>query len=243
MVQKIRVFNSQTLLTRVVSLSPKGLDLRLLVVSDFHGKSSGDSNLEEFLKNEYDLLIIVGDITQLGPASQAHEILDRLDEANIPTLSIPGNCDPKELLDVLEKRNVSLHSKSIEFDDLTFVGFGGSNKTPFGTPFELTEGEIEEELSALTCNVEGDWVLVTHVPPYGTKADLTSDDIHVGSKSVRQIVEDKQPLVNFCAHVHEARSIDEIGRTKIVNTGPISEGYAVEAIFGNNGAKVNLLEL
>lgn len=218
------------------------MDLRVLVVSDFHGKSSGDSNLGEFLKNGYDLLIVLGDLTQLGPPSQAEEILDRIDEANIPTLAVPGNCDPKPVHKILEDQDVSLHSKAVEFEDLTFVGFGGSNTTPFNTPFELTEGEIEEELSALTCNIEGDWVLVTHVPPYGTKADLTADDLHVGSKSVRKIVEDKQPLVNFCAHIHEARSIDEIGETKVVNAGPISKGYAVEVDF-NGDPKINLLKL
>lgn len=217
--------------------------MKLLVVSDFHGKSQGDSHLEEFLKNGYDLLIIVGDITQLGPASQAEEILDRIDEADIPTLSIPGNCDSKEVLKALEKRGVSLHSKSVEFGGINFVGFGGSNKTPFSTPFESTEAEIEEELSALAFNADEDWVLVTHVPPYETRADLTSDDIHVGSKSVRQIIEDNQPVANFCAHVHEARSIDEIGRTKIVNAGPISEGFAAEADFSDNEVKVELLEI
>jgi len=217
--------------------------LKVLIVSDFHGKSSGDDNLEKFLENGYDLLIIVGDITQLGPPSQAGEILDRLEEEGIPTLSIPGNCDPKEILEVLDERDVSLHSKSVEFGGLTFVGFGGSNKTPFSTPFEFTEAEIEEELSALTEGLEGDWVLVTHVPPSETEADLTSDEIHAGSKSVRKIIEEKQPLVNFCAHIHEARGVDEIGKTKVVNAGQITEGYAAEAIFDNGEVEINLLEV
>ncbi|MBS3815376.1 MAG: metallophosphoesterase family protein [Hadesarchaea archaeon] len=217
--------------------------MKLLVVSDFHGKSSADNNLEEFLTSDYDLLIILGDLTHLGPSSQAEEILDRIEESNISTLAVPGNCDPKSVHNILEERGISLHSKAVEFEDLTFVGFGGSNTTPFNTSFEFTEGEIEEELNALACNIEGGWILVSHVPPYGTKADLTSDDIHVGSKSVRNIIEKKQPLVNFCAHVHEARSIDKIGKTKIVNGGPISKGYAVEAELNGQETSIRLLEL
>lgn len=195
------------------------------------------------MENEYDLLIIAGDITQFGPSTQAEEILDRIGESSIPVLSLPGNCDPKEVLRVLEERNVSLHNKLVEFENITFVGFGGSNKTPFGTPFELTEGELEEDLEALTSQVEGKWVLVTHVPPYGTEVDFTASGIHAGSKSVKKIIENKQPLVNFCAHIHEARSIDSIGQTKIVNPGPIGEGYAAEAIFENGKVELNLLEV
>lgn len=213
-----------------------------MAVADFHGESNGDHNLERFLKNGYDLLLIVGDFTDMGPASQAEEILSRIDETGVSVLAVPGNCDPKSVKEILEDRNVSLHSKSVQFEDLTFVGFGGSNTTPFNTPFELTEGEIEEELNPLVRGLGGNWILVTHAPPYGTLVDLMSDDIHAGSKSVRKLIEKRQPLINFCAHIHEARNLDRIGRTKIVNPGPITGGYAAEAIFDED-IKVNLLKL
>jgi Icc-related predicted phosphoesterase len=198
--------------------------------------------LAKFLKRSYDLLIMLGDFTHLGPESQVEEILSRAEEIKIRTLAVPGNCDPKPVQQVLEKHGINLHSKSVEVNGLTFVGLGGSNTTPFNTPFELKEGEIEEELSALTCNLNDKWVLVTHVPAYGTCADLLPDGIHVGSKSVRKIIERKQPLVALCAHVHEARCIDKVGKTTVVNPGPISNGYAAEVTL-DKGVKVELLEL
>lgn len=187
-------------------------------------------------------MVLLGDFTHLGPESQVEEILSRVEETKIRTLAVPGNCDPKPVQQILEKHGINLHSKSAEIDGVTFVGLGGSNMTPFNTPFELTEGEIEEELSALTCDLGSDWVLVTHAPPYGTCADLLPDGIHVGSKSVRKIIESKQPSVALCAHVHEARCIGEIGKTKVVNPGPISKGYAAEVTLGK-GTKIELLEL
>lgn len=185
---------------------------------------------------------MLGDFTERGPESQVDEILPRVEKVGIRALAIPGNCDPKPAQEILEKHGINLHSKSTEIDGMTFVGLGGSNLTPFNTPFEITEGEIKEELSALTSNVDRNWVLATHAPPYGTSTDLTSSDIHVGSKSIREIIEYRQPLVAMCGHVHEARSTDKLGRTIVVNPGPISRGYAAEVILGD-GVHVELLKL
>jgi len=43
---------------------------------------------------------------------------------------------------------------------------------------------------------------------------------HVGSSSVRQYIEERQPSVVFCGHIHEARGIDNIGNALVVNPGP-----------------------
>lgn len=185
---------------------------------------------------------MLGDFTERGPGSQVGEILPKVERIGIRTLAIPGNCDPKPTHEILEKHGINLHSKSIEIDGVTFVGLGGSNLTPFNTPFEITEREIKEELTALTSNINGNWVLVTHAPPYGTSADLTSSDTHVGSKSIREIIEHRQPLVALCGHIHEARSIDRLGRTIVVNPGPISRGYAAEVIIDED-VHVELLKI
>lgn len=173
----------------------------------------------------------------------AEDILAKAEAAGIPTLAVPGNCDPKPILEVLGRHGVNLHAKSVRLGDITFVGLGGSNLTPFNTPFELTEAEIKEELERLSSTVDESWVLVTHAPPHETKVDRIEAGTHVGSKSVRQIIERKQPLVALCAHVHEARNTDELGRTLVVNPGQISKGYAAEVTVNASGASARLLEL
>lgn len=215
--------------------------MRLLAATDIHGKDK--RNIQNLLERKnYDLLLIVGDITQFGPVSKAEKILDDLKNIDIPILALPGNCDPREVVDVLEGKEVNLHSKSSEIDGYLFVGLGGSNPTPFDTPFELSEKKIGKELEKLIPDGLTDWILVTHAPPYGTKCDLTSDGTHAGSKAIKKIIEDKDPLINFCGHIHEARSIDEIGETKIVNPGPISECFGAEALIDGE-VEVDLIKV
>lgn len=218
--------------------------MKILVAADFHGVSNAESNLSKFLERGYDCLVLIGDLTNFGPASLSTSMLERVKSAGIPTFAVPGNCDPKEILQVLEKYGVNLHSKCKQLDNITFVGLGGSNLTPFNTPFELTEAEIQEELAALTCTTGNNWVLVTHAPPHGTKLDQIPEGTHVGSKSIRKFIEEKQPLVALCGHVHEARNTDKLGRTLMVNPGPISKGYAAEiTVDKSDEIRAKLLEL
>ena len=204
------------------------VELRILAVADFHGLPDADANLLKFLERSYDCLVLIGDLTDFGPLSAAEDILTKAEVAGLPTLAVPGNCDPKPILEALDKHGVNLHAKLTKIDDVTFVGLGGSNLTPFNTPFELTEVEIKEELDELAHALGQNFVLVTHAPPHDTLVDRTHAGVHVGSKSIRQFIEEKQPIAALCGHVHEARNTDRLGRTLIVNPGSIGKGYAAE---------------
>lgn len=211
---------------------------------DFHGASGAENYLSKFLERGYDCLVMIGDLTQFGPPEVAESLLNLAKSANVTTFAVPGNCDPKQILQVLDKYGVNLHGKCVKHEGITFGGLGGSNLTPFNTPFEITEVEIQEELAALTCSEDEKFVLVTHAPPFGTKLDQTKAGINVGSKSIRQFIEQKQPLVSLCGHVHEARGIDELGRTLMVNPGPICKGFAAEISIADEGKpSAKLLEL
>ncbi len=186
----------------------------------------------KFLERGYDCVLLIGDITNFGPMSAADDILSRIKAAGVPTLAIPGNCDPKQVLELLDKYGVNLHAKRVEIGGINFVGLGGSNLTPFNTPFELQETEIQEELEKLTCATGEKTVLVTHAPPFDTTVDMTAQGTHVGSKSIRQFIEKTQPLAAICAHIHEARNTDTLDKTLVVNPGPISKGFAAEIEVG-----------
>lgn len=205
--------------------------MKILAAADFHGASNSEHNLSKFLERGYDCLVLIGDLTQFGPPEVAQSLLERAKAAGVPTFAVPGNCDPKQVLQVLDKYGVNLHGKCEKLGDIAFSGLGGSNLTPFNTPFELTEVEIQEELAALPICEGKQWLLVTHAPPFETKLDCILAGIHVGSKSIRQYIEQKQPTVHLCAHVHEARGIDELGQTLMINPGPICKGFAAEVII------------
>ncbi|HTX61546.1 MAG TPA: metallophosphoesterase, partial [Methanobacterium sp.] len=146
---------------------------------------------------------------------------------NIPVLAIPGNCDPETIHSKIENsRAVNIHGKTITIKDIGICGFGGSNPTPFDTPLEFEEVQIYEEASKLVKDISRDKIslLVTHAPPYGTKTDLLPSGKHAGSTSIRKLIEEYQPMLNICGHIHESRGMDKIGRTKIVNPGELSKG-------------------
>ncbi len=143
---------------------------------------------------------------------------------------IPGNCDPSDLLPLLREKKVSLHGEVRELSGIPFVGFGGSNPTPFNTILEFEEDYIYEKVSEIIREkVQNDnFILATHVPPKDTQCDLTSAGEHIGSSAVRKIIEEFKPKVAVSSHVHEAAGQkDQLGKSILGNIGKLVEGNSV----------------
>jgi len=206
-----------------------------LVVSDIHGsKNSLEMILKRIDEHKSDLVVICGDITHFGPASWAKDFLD---EIPIRTLAVPGNCDPVDTIDaIVESKAAALHAKKVEIAGYKFIGFGGSNRTPFNTPFEFSEKEIFDSLDPI---MEEKAILVAHAPPYG-HVDYHPIKGHLGSKSIAKIVHKYKPLLALSGHIHEARGV-EYGSTVFVNPGAAMFNYAAAVTLGNE-IRVELLE-
>ncbi len=209
--------------------------MRILVAADFHASRAAPKMIRERIaEHRPDVFVAAGDLTNFGPAAFARELLSHLP---VPTLAVPGNCDPRDIVPLLQEMGVSLHARKAVVKGRTFVGIGGSNPTPFGTPFELTEDEI---MAAVRPLMEPGVVLVSHPPPKGY-VDLVDSGAHVGSASIRSIVEEFEPPLVLCGHIHEARGIARHGRATIVNPGPASEGHAAVVDLEGDQALVELL--
>jgi len=212
---------------------------KILCVADIHGDIQGLLRMREFAaSNEIGDAIILGDFSGHGALKDRkqneEDVINVLSiMSNFNLLVIPGNCDWESVLKIFDKHEVNLHRKVVAVGDVVLVGLGGSGPTPFGTPFELTEEYIYKELKSLLKKVRNKRVvLVLHCPPKDTACDMTGSGIHVGSSAVRQIVEEFQPSLVLCSHVHEsAGKEDEIGKSRIVNIGPVSgEGVRILGI-------------
>jgi Icc-related predicted phosphoesterase len=206
---------------------------RVLLLADLHGRYG---KLDSFLSLEPDLVIISGDITQFGPCEDAVELLSRID---VPCFAIPGNCDPREILDALEESNaVSLHGSTITLGKITLTGIGGSNRTPFGTPYELSEEEIEallaEAAGRMQRNVHN--ILVCHAPPHGTLDRVGG--ARVGSTALRRHL--GQFDLVCCAHIHEAKGVLEEDGVTVVNPGPASEGNCALITLGDESRDIRV---
>lgn len=200
--------------------------MKILVITDIHG--SPDKIFNYLNTNSVDYIIITGDVTDFGPEDYFVETLNKFNEY-AKVYALQGNCDPKNAPELLDKSNiVNIHDNTSNIEDITVVGFGGSNFTPFDTPNEFSEEILYEQLSKYNEELSSDLftILVTHAPPYDTEADKIASGDHVGSKSIRKIIEETQPTLNVCGHVHESIGQDTVGETTIVNPGDAASGHA-----------------
>ncbi|UCC62285.1 MAG: metallophosphoesterase [Anaerolineae bacterium] len=135
-------------------------------------------------------------------------------------------------------------------DEHEVLCFGWSNPTPFNSPRECSEEEMEARLEATVAQVQDlrTAVFCIHAPPFKSLIDEAPavDEqmrqivrggrlvmVPVGSKAVRKIIEKHQPLVALHGHIHESPGYVRIGRTQCLNPGSeynegIFKGYLVE---------------
>lgn len=201
--------------------------MKILILSDIHSKT--DRIYEYLDENSFDNIIITGDVTEFGPEELFVEILDKL-STYAPVYAIKGNCDPTNADELIEKSSATnVDGKCVNLDKIQLVRFGGSNPTPFDTPNEFSEEIIYDSLNKFNEQLSDKnkyTILMTHAPAYDTKTDTIESGAHVGSTSVHKIIEQTQPTLNLCGHVHESKAIDKLENTTLVNPGNAAENHA-----------------
>ena len=61
----------------------------------------------------------------------------------------------------------------------------------------------------------------------------------MGSHAIRESIEEVQPVVALCGHIHESRATSKLGRTVVVNPGSqYPEGILQGSILTLNRSKV-----
>lgn len=185
---------------------------------------------EKIASYEPDALISVGDIANASFPKGFESIdigkifLEEVKEYFKKILIVPGTWD-KDLMPFFQKQNVLLHGKGETIDDIGIYGFGGA-QTPFNTPYEPSEKEIEDGLRKAFEEVKDRKIKIqaTHAPPFNSTLDLVGNK-HVGSIAVRKSIEEFSPQVAVCAHIHESMGKDFIRNTIALNVGKFTEGY------------------
>jgi len=198
--------------------------MKALVLSDIHGMLERLQKATKLIHNGgVGLVILLGDITQMGGGKQAREVVEALKPAKV--LGFPGNFETAAVQKELERQGISLHGKKEKIGQFTLVGFGGGLWDNPGQ-FLFSEQEIRETLERLIRGEENA-VLLTHLPAYGTKLDLAHSGKHIGSKSVRKIIEGHKPRLHLCGHCHEGIGEERVGRTLSINVGAVKDGNAL----------------
>lgn len=163
---------------------------------------------------------------------------DRLAGTGRLAFVIPGNDDPWSIDDVLRSGScVDACDQQVRRTGAhELVSFGFSNRTPWRTPRELDEEEIYARLKGLADRLQDPAAAIfnVHVPPYDSGLDTAYEvdedlryvtkggrphEIATGSRAVRQIIEEVQPLLSLHGHIHECKGVTKIGRTVAINPG------------------------
>lgn len=226
--------------------------IKIFIFSDGHGNLK---NIEK-LKSEMakaDLLLFAGDFTKYNSPKTGLPFVNAISEIEKPTFSVLGNCDYPEIFEATKQKKFSVDASIKTFDELYITGSGGGSKFTGTTPYERSDEELVGDLAASEKKLKAgeiksdELIVITHNPPFETKLDRVPM-AHVGSKLIRAFIEKWQPLLHISGHIHEAFSVDKIGKTLLVNPGSLADGrYAVCEILKKdktfNVGEINLMKL
>jgi uncharacterized protein len=196
--------------------------MRLLVFSDIHNDVKA---LERLMAIDADYYAAAGDmVTWARGLDQVGPVLARRRER---MYVLPGNHESVADVDRLCARYGlrSFHGGTFEADGCTVAGLGYSNPTPFNTPGEYSEAELERRLEPFAALRP--LILICHCPPKDTALDRIREGLHAGSSAIASFIERHQPRHFFCGHIHEAEGVAvKLGSTDAHNVG--KHGYLLE---------------
>jgi uncharacterized protein len=191
--------------------------VRLLAFSDLHRDLDQAASLVE-RSSEADAVIAAGDFASIHEGLE--ETIDALKPIPAPTILVPGNNETEDALrSACEGWGSAtvLHGEGTEIDGTQFYGLGaGVPITPWDWSFDLDD----EQAAAKLADCPDGAVLVVHSPPKG-HCDTSGAGDHLGSEAILNAIEEKQPTLAVCGHIHEAWGAeDRVGPTTVINLGP-----------------------
>ena len=170
--------------------------------------------------------------------------------ADIPVFVCPGNDDPLEIDSVWQASEAITFGEGEVFslsDEYSIVSCGWTNPTPWDTDREEPDEQLRDRLETMINRVDDTSRVIFnfHAPPYESELDEApelDEDLRpkfggqatepIGSRAVRQMIEQHQPPLSLHGHVHESRGKTRIGETWAVNPGSVySEGSLQGAVI------------
>jgi len=186
---------------------------------DIHDRSEPLKAIRHVLA-DVDVILLPGDMSN-GRMDNLQRTLNIIEIYNENILAVCGNMDTVQMNMQLAREGLSIHRRHQMVDGIAILGCGGA--LPYVGDYVFSEEELAQFLEDALMGIPPDTpkILLAHQPPYGTKVDQLSSGEHVGSHAVRAFIEQAQPLICFCGHIHEAVGSDKIGETLLINPGPI----------------------
>ncbi len=164
---------------------------------------------------------------------------ERLKPKGVRCFITPGNDDRFVIDEVLSRSKyvVNPEDKVVDLDEHhEIISSGWSNRTPWNSPRETSEEELEKKIDTMAAKVRdmASCVFNLHCPPIDTPLDPAAklDDkmkavtsggqlvmISAGSKAVRNTITRYQPMLGLHGHIHESKAFTYLGKTLCLNPG------------------------
>jgi Icc-related predicted phosphoesterase len=175
---------------------------------------------------EADCVVVNGDLTLRGGRAEALSVVDAISALNGNVYAHIGNMDEEEVDVLFTEMGINLNGRGVVMGEVGLFGLGGSPPTPFDTPSEFSEEELDTLLRKAYEDVKEARVkiLFSHTPPLDTLLDVVRSGVHVGSSSVRRFLEETDCAACVCGHIHEAVGIDQVGSATVINPGMLAQG-------------------
>ncbi len=191
--------------------------MKILALSDIHNDLGFMQEMaEKGAQEKVDLVILAGDI--LDDHAWKEGLFKPFKEKGLELAIIPGNHEGlADINFITEKYGArNLHGYSMMIGDVGIFGCGYADITHH----QLTEEEFFQTLHKAHDAVKDakKKLMVTHIQPSESILGLHMPGW--GSKGVRKAIEQFQPDIHICGHIHETHGIeDRIGRTRSINVG------------------------
>jgi Icc-related predicted phosphoesterase len=165
---------------------------------------------------------------------------ERTGSRGIPVVMNVGNDDTDDILELLRNEgppNLLIpEGRIVRAGPYEIFGCGYANMTPWHCPRDLTEEDLRKVLDRTQGQIGNPrrTILDIHAPPWNTGLDLApeldenlkpkavSGQIlvhHVGSTSVRELIESVRPVLSLHGHIHESKAVDDVAGTPVYNPG------------------------
>ncbi len=163
---------------------------KILLISDLHS-GGGYHQINKAFYRKADVCIAMGDIEY----SELMDIQANCNVLNLPLYAIPGNHEPKSLIDELNINN--LHGKSIVLPNgLSIAGMGGCCRYKDNEDLCLMTNEESVRLAESIPKAD---IFITH-------SNILRDDkneSHSGLRGINEYLKKNETPIHFYGHLHE----------------------------------------
>jgi uncharacterized protein len=202
--------------------------MRIAATADLHFSPQSYDRLREPLahvREEADVLVIAGDLTNYGRAEEMHSLLNGLVRLRIPIVAVLGNHDyeggqEQELIKMMTAEGIKvLDGSSYERDGVGFAGtkgflggFGRGVLTAFGEKETkaFVQASIDEAMKlerALSMLRTPKTVIVTHYSPIAETVRGEPPEIwpYLGNSRLAEVIDRHQASMAFHGHAHHGQ--------------------------------------